>query len=114
MLANCVRFCIKLGKLRDSLSWRSRSNIGFLVAANAWNGTDAMACDGADGDPKVCYSEDFLNPENDWSATQGATSDLTRHTAMQFASTEQGGLLVGFEDLELHGLGSGHSAMLEG
>lgn len=114
MLANCVRFCIKLGKFRDSPSYRTQANIGFSVAANAWNGTDVIGCDGADGDLKICYSKDFLNSENDWGAAQGAASDLTRHMAMQFASTEKGGLLDGFESLGLLGLGSGRSAMLEG
>lgn len=81
-------------------TFEAGSTVGFFVAANAWNGTEVMGWDGADGDPKVYYSEDFLNPENDWSATQGTTSDTTRHVAMQFASTDRGELLVGFEDLD--------------
>ena len=47
-------------------------------------------------------------------AAQGTTNDLTRRVATQFASTDKGGLLAGFEDLELLGPGRGRSAMLKG
>lgn len=80
-------------------TFEADTTVGFMVGANAWNGSYVKGWDGASGGSPVYYTEDFLNPENGSGATQGTATESSRHTAMQFASTEKGELIVGFEDL---------------
>ncbi|MGB0683909.1 MAG: DUF4114 domain-containing protein [Magnetovibrionaceae bacterium] len=74
------------------------SNIGFFVAANAWNGRGVQGVDQW-GDPNVYYSVDFLNPEASADSVFGDTSDYSRHVAMMFADTGKDEIIMGFEDL---------------
>ena len=80
-------------------TFEANTTVGFMVGANAWNGSYVKGWDGAPGETPVYYTEDFLNPENGSTAIQGTATESSRHTAMQFASTEKGELIVGFEDL---------------
>jgi hypothetical protein len=80
--------------------FQAGSTVGFFLSANAWTGSNVLGWDGEQGDPNVYYSLDFLNPENSADAILGTTDELTRHTAMMFASTDKDHIIVGFEDLD--------------
>lgn len=76
------------------------TNVGFFVAANAWNGRNVAGWDGQRGDPNTYYTLDFLNPENSASATFGNVDQNARHTAMMFVDGGTSEVLTGFEDLK--------------
>jgi hypothetical protein len=84
----------------DGQIFDAGSNMGFLVSANAWTGSEVQGWDGAAGDPATYYSLDFLNPENLSSATIDTASLESRHTAMMFADTGKDEVIMGFEDLD--------------
>lgn len=73
------------------------TNVGFFLAANAWNGSGVNGWDNGQ-DPATYWTLDFLNPENDATAEFSDVSRSTRHVAMLgIAETEQ--VIMGFEDL---------------
>ena len=79
------------------------TNVGFFLAANAWNDYGSVGTvdgwDGTAGDPNTYYSLDFLNPENDVSATIDTLDYNARHVALTFESENRNTLIMGFEDL---------------
>lgn len=79
------------------------TNIGFFLAANAWNDQGSTGTvdgwDGTAGDPYTYYSLDFLNPENNYTATIDDVDAKSRHVALTFESSDRDVLIMGFEDL---------------
>lgn len=86
--------------MEDGQIFEAGSNVGFFVAANAWNGRNVAGWDGAGGDPNTYYTLDFLNPENTASATLDNVDENARHTAMMFVDGGTSDVLTGFEDLK--------------
>ncbi|MFC6439275.1 DUF4114 domain-containing protein [Pseudobowmanella zhangzhouensis] len=79
--------------ISDGLVFEAGTTTGFFVIANAWNGTDVNT------NLNTFYTLDFLNPENDASATLTNYDDNARHVAMMFATDTSSDIIVGFEDL---------------
>ncbi|MEA1937702.1 MAG: DUF4114 domain-containing protein [Pseudomonadota bacterium] len=78
------------------------TRISFFLLQNGWDHgmDDIKGRQGFDPrDPQSFYTLDFLNPENDPSATIGNPSDMTRHTSVMFEDPLENGLIIGFEDL---------------
>jgi len=86
--------------MEDGKVFEAGTNVGFFVAANAWNGRNVAGWDGASGDPNTYYTLDFLNPENTASATLDNVDVNARHTAMMFVDGGTTDILTGFEDLK--------------
>jgi hypothetical protein len=86
--------------MEDGRIFEAGTNVGFFVAANAWNGTNVAGWDGQSGDPNTYYTLDFLNPENTASATIDNVDENARHTAMMFVDGGTSEILTGFEDLK--------------
>lgn len=94
--------------ISDGTLFDTGTNVGFFLAANAWNdygnrgfgeiGT-VDGWDGTAGDPYTYYTLDFLNPENDLTATIDTVDYSTRHVALTFESEDRNTLIMGFEDL---------------
>jgi len=74
------------------------TNVGFFLLQNAWDGSQVKGWDYENPDPLAFYSVDFLNPENDASATLGNADENARHVAMMTTSGDNE-VILGFEDL---------------
>lgn len=90
--------------ISDGTVFEADTNVGFFLAANAWNdyggGTGTVdGWDGVAGDPYTYYTLDFLNPENNASASFDSNDFMTRHVALTFESQDRNTLIMGFEDL---------------
>ena len=89
--------------ISDGSFFDADTNVGFFLAANAWNDYGSVGTvdgwDGTAGDPYTYYTLDFLNPENDATATIDTLDYSTRHVALTFESEDRNMLIMGFEDL---------------
>lgn len=74
------------------------TNMGFFLLQNAWTGHKVAGWDN-NKDPLVMYTLDFLNPENNASATFGDADENARHVAMMNSLSADNDLIIGFEDL---------------
>jgi len=74
------------------------TNVGFFLLQNAWDGSQVKGWDYDIPDPLAFYSVDFLNPENNASATLGNADEDARHVAMMTTSGDNE-VILGFEDL---------------
>ncbi len=74
------------------------TNMGFYLMQNAYRGTwgdNHYLNDNA----TTFYTVDFLNPENNASATLGNAGEFSRHVAMMTSVAGENELILGFEDL---------------
>lgn len=89
--------------ISDGTLFEADTNVGFFLAANAWNDYGSVGTvdgwDGTAGDPYTYYTLDFLNPENNATATIDTVDYTTRHVALTFESEDRNTLIMGFEDL---------------
>jgi len=89
--------------ITDGNVFDAGTNIGFFLVANGWNDYGSVGTvdgwDGTFGDPYTYYSLDFLNPENDPTATIDTVDYSARHVALTFESDDRDTLILGFEDL---------------
>lgn len=83
--------------ISDGTVFDAGTNVGFFLAANAWDGRKVTGFDTGQ-DIATYYSLDFLNPENGADATVEDVSRSTRHVAMLNVSDAHQ-VLMGFEDL---------------
>lgn len=75
------------------------TNVGFFLIQNAWDGSQVRGWDYTTSDPITLFSVDFLNPENNNSATIGNVDDYSRHVAMMNSDSGNNEVILGFEDL---------------
>ncbi len=98
-----IEFTEDSWEITNGTVFNSDTNIGFFLAANAWNDFGSVGTvdgwNGSAGDPNTYYSLDFLNPENDLSATIDTIDYNARHVALTFESEDRNTLIMGFEDL---------------
>lgn len=74
------------------------TNVGFFLLQNAWTGSEVKGWDN-NADPLAMYTIDFLNPENNASATIDNVDINSRHVAMMTSLSGENELILGFEDL---------------
>jgi hypothetical protein len=74
------------------------TNVGFFLLQNAWTGSEVKGWD-TSTDPLAMYTIDFLNPENNASATIDNVDINSRHVAMMTSLSGENELVLGFEDL---------------
>jgi|GEM_PF-775858 len=74
------------------------TNIGFFLMQNAWQNGEVQGWDNSNN-PITFYSVDFLNPENDGTATIDNAAEDSRHIAMMSSSEQPDQIILGFEDL---------------
>lgn len=75
------------------------TNVGFFLLQNAWDGSQVKGWDYTSSDPLAMYTLDFLNPENNFSATLDNTDTYSRHVAMMNSVSGDNEIILGFEDL---------------
>jgi len=85
--------------MTDGEVFEAGTQMGFFLLQNAWNGSEVNGWDN-DLDPLTMYTIDFLNPENDASATIDNPDEYSRHVAMMFSDQAEDELILGFEDLK--------------
>lgn len=75
------------------------THVGFFLLQNAWDGSQVKGWDYTSSDPLAMYTVDFLNPENDASATIDNADEYSRHVAMMTSLAGENEVILGFEDL---------------
>lgn len=75
------------------------TNVGFFLLQNAWDGSQVKGWDYTYSDPLAMYTLDFLNPENNASATLNDSATYARHVGMMNSVSGDNEIILGFEDL---------------
>lgn len=75
------------------------TNVGFFLLQNAWDGSQVKGWDYTSSDPLAMYTIDFLNPENNFAATEDNSGTYSRHVAMMNSVSGDNEVILGFEDL---------------
>ncbi len=75
------------------------THVGFFLLQNAWDGSQVKGWDYTSSDPLAMYTMDFLNPENNASATIDNSATYSRHVAMMNSVSGDNEVILGFEDL---------------